>query len=64
MSEKNQPSHNVYTNIGGHDNKVKIKIGAAWKHTKGDGFNIQLNALPIGGSLVVFPVTDANDEKD
>lgn len=35
------------------DKEFWLQIGAAFPHTKGDGFNILLNALPLGEKLVV-----------
>jgi serine/threonine protein kinase HipA of HipAB toxin-antitoxin module len=30
-----------------------IRVGAAWDHDDGDGFQITLKALPLNGTLVV-----------
>jgi hypothetical protein len=30
-------------------------IGAAWKQTKGEGYNLQLDSLPIDGRIVLLP---------
>lgn len=30
-------------------------IGAAWPNKKGDGFNIQLDSLPLGRDLTLLP---------
>ena len=32
---------------------VWTKIGAAWPHGTGPGFNIQLDALPLGDRIVL-----------
>jgi hypothetical protein len=32
---------------------IWTKIGAAWPHDKGNGFTIQLEALPIGDRIVL-----------
>lgn len=40
-------------------------IGAAFAHDKGPGFSIQLDALPIGGRIVLLePKTDKADGND
>jgi hypothetical protein len=33
------------------------RIGGAWKHEKGDGINLQIQALPLNfeGKIVLFP---------
>ncbi|HZV20862.1 MAG TPA: hypothetical protein VE986_04880 [Hyphomicrobiales bacterium] len=37
------------------------RIGGAWKHTKGDGINLQIQALPLNfeGKIVLFPPKSA-----
>lgn len=50
----------VFTVVeGGEKNKdYWLKIGRCFPHTNGDGgFNILLNALPIGNKLIVKPRT-------
>lgn len=37
---KNRPSHGVYIVEGEGDNAYWTKVGAAWAHKDGDGFNI------------------------
>lgn len=50
---KNQPSHGVYVVEGEGDRAFWTKVGAAWPHQDGDGFNIALTALPLSGRLVI-----------
>lgn len=38
-------------------------IGVTWAHKKGTGFNIELEALPIDGRIVLMPPSDG-DHKD
>jgi hypothetical protein len=46
MSDK--PTLVAYT-VKDRENRKAIwtRVGAAWRHGRGDGFNIQLDALPI-----------------
>ena len=40
---------------------ILTRIGAAWKHKKGDGgINVQIRALPLNfdGKIVLFPPKD------
>jgi hypothetical protein len=41
--------------------KSWTKIGVAFPHKEGTGFNIQLKAYPVNGSLVVLPAEAAED---
>src|SRR5438552_17139914 len=64
-----QPTHRAYTVIkrGEGQDDYWLNIGAAIKHEDGDGFNIILQAMPIGngdgpGKIVLRPPT--TDEGD
>jgi hypothetical protein len=51
-TQKNRP-YAVYVVEGEGDNAYFTKVGAAWPHKDGDGFNITLTAVPLNGRLVV-----------
>tara|TARA_R110002124_G_scaffold261819_1_gene427774 strand:- start:728 stop:937 length:210 start_codon:yes stop_codon:yes gene_type:complete len=62
-SQTKAPSHAVYVVEGDGDNAFWTKVGSAWGHDDGDGFNIRLTALPIDGRLVIRkPKPRANQE--
>lgn len=48
-----RPSHAVYVVEGEGQDAYWTRIGSAWAHSDGDGFNIQLSALPMNGRLTV-----------
>lgn len=50
---KNLPSHDVYVVEGEGDRAFWAKVGAAWPHQDGEGFNVSLTALPISGRIVI-----------
>ena len=37
------------------------KVGVAFPHKEGTGYNIQLRALPVDGKLVVLPASASED---
>ena len=43
----------------GQEQSDWMRVGVAWKHKSGDGFDIWLDALPVNGRIVVRP----NDAK-
>ena len=43
----NRPTHSVYAKAYVNGQKLNVKIGGAWKHSKGTGFNISLNDMVI-----------------
>lgn len=50
---RTRPSHAVYVVEGEGESAYWTKIGAAWAHEDGDGFNLQLSCLPLTGRLVI-----------
>lgn len=48
-----RPSHAVYLVEGEGKDTYWTKIGAAWAHDDGEGFNLSLSALPLNGRLVI-----------
>ena len=52
-TQKSRPTHAVFVVEGEGDSAFWTKIGAAWAHEDGEGFNITLTALPLNGRLVV-----------
>lgn len=61
-SSPNRPTHAVYVVEGEGENAYWTKIGSAWSHSDGDGFNIQLTALPLTGRIVVRKPKQAKAE--
>ncbi len=56
--EKKRPHATAYVvrNFEGHDGKEDsswLKIGVAWLHKDGEGFDVILDAVPVEGRLVV-----------
>lgn len=37
------------------------KIAVAWAHKDGKGFNVQMDAVPVGGKLVLRTVPEDHD---
>jgi len=48
---------------GGKTARSWTKIGAAFPHADGLGFNLELKALPVGGKLVVRPPIEERAER-
>lgn len=46
MSKK--PDYIAYSVQGEGETAQWTEVGAAWPHTNGDGFNVELKALPLG----------------
>lgn len=49
----NLPTHGVYVVEGEGENAYWTKVGAAWSHQDGQGFNITMTAVPLTGRLVL-----------
>ena len=61
----NMPSHKVYVVEGEGDEAFWTRVGSAWAHKDGKGFNVTLSALPTNGRLVLRVPTedDAKEEE-
>tara|TARA_R100000697_G_C5347402_1_gene170820 strand:- start:326 stop:529 length:204 start_codon:yes stop_codon:yes gene_type:complete len=44
-TENKRPTHTLFASQTIDGQEVKIRVGVAWKHKKGDGFNIALDNL-------------------
>ena len=42
-----------WTNAEGAEQANWIRVGVAFKHRDGKGFNVELKAIPVGGKLVI-----------
>ena len=47
------PSHIAYHVRDGKDKGFWTRIGVAWQHKDGKGFNIQLDVVPLDGRIQV-----------
>jgi len=54
----NMPSHKVYVVEGEGDEAFWTRVGSAWAHKDGKGFNVTLSALPTNGRLVLRVPSD------
>jgi hypothetical protein len=52
-----KPTHTAYQvreyESGGEKRSSWTRIGAAWAHPDGEGFNIRLYAMPVDGNIVL-----------
>ncbi len=56
------PSHIAYqVRDGKNDKGFWTRIGAAWPHGDGKGFNIQIETLPLDGRITLRIVSEKND---
>lgn len=60
-NQKKRPDLNAYVVTGTAENPFYTKIGGAWKNKLG-GYGIRLDALPIGGEIVLFPPKVEDDK--
>lgn len=56
------PSHIAYQ-VRDREGKKSVwtRIGGAWPHTDGRGFNIQLDAVPLDGRISLRVFSDKQD---
>lgn len=49
----NLPSHGVFVVEGEDEKAFWTKVGCAWQHGDGQGFNVTLSTVPLSGRLVL-----------
>lgn len=52
------PTHNAYQVREGSKQSYWTRIGAAWAHKDGNGFNIILECLPLDGKVTLRTVSE------
>ena len=67
MSKSNQPAYHAYSVTAAEQDSKSTwtRIGALWPHKNGDGFNLQLDCLPLDGRVVLRkpkPKTDVEKQ--
>jgi hypothetical protein len=59
----NKPTHRVFQVIEtGKDKKFWNRIGGAWEHEDGNGFNLSLNSIPLDGRMVIRRIEKDDEE--
>jgi hypothetical protein len=58
MTDSKKPTHRAYVvkTFRGKDGEEKsrwLEIGSVWTHANGEGFNVELDALPVDGKIVI-----------
>ena len=54
MTNTKKPAFIAYAVTGEGKQAFWTRIGSAWPHQHGEGFNIELNALPVNGRIVLM----------
>jgi hypothetical protein len=52
-----KPTHRIYRVAGEGKEAIWTPIGAAWENRDGKGFSVTMDALPIGGRVVMRVIT-------
>ena len=69
MSDNKKPTHKVFVveereGEGKDEDAFWTRVGSAWPHKDGKGYNIVLSALPLNGRLVLREFTEDDDKAD
>ena len=59
----NKPSHVAYHVRDGGEGKKSFwtRIGSAWAHADGKGFNVQLEVVPLDGRITLRVASEKKD---
>jgi len=58
QSSSKAPTHIAYHVREGNDKGYWTRIGAAWAHKDGKGFNLSLECLPVDGKISLRVVSE------
>jgi len=59
----NKPSHSAYqVRDSANGKSFWTRIGSAWAHADNNGFNIQLDCVPLDGRITLRGVTENKDQ--
>jgi len=62
-STSKKPSHSAYqVRDGANGKSFWTRIGSAWAHADNNGFNIQLDCVPLDGRITLRVVTEKKDQ--
>ena len=69
VSDHKKPTHKVFVveereGEGKDEDAFWTRVGSAWPHKDGKGYNIVLSALPLNGRLVLREFTEDDDKVD
>ena len=69
MSDNKKPTHKVFVvedreGEGEDGDAFWTRVGSAWAHKDGKGFNVVLSALPLNGRLVLRNFTEEDGKGD
>ena len=59
----NSPTHIAYVVRESKGKSFWTRIGVAWQHKKGtaNGYNIQLEVVPLDGRITLLPASDKKE---
>ncbi len=61
QSTSNKPTHIAYSVTDRNDKSYWTRIGSAWQHKDGRGFNCELQIVPLDGRVTLRVATDKKD---
>lgn len=61
-SQSKAPTHTAYQVRDGKSGKsFWTRVGSAWPHADGQGFNVQLDCVPLDGRVTLRVVSDKKE---
>ena len=60
-TESKAPTHVAYHVREGKDKSFWTRVGAAWQHKDKNGFNIQVDFVPLDGRITLRTATEKKD---
>jgi len=64
QSTGRKPTHRIYIVTGEGEKAIWRPIGAGWSHGDGKGMNLNVDALPLQGRLVLREIKPKDETAD
>lgn len=63
-TQSKAPTHSAYQVRDGKNGKsFWTRIGAAWSHADGQGFNLQLDCVPLDGRVTLRIISEKREQQ-
>lgn len=64
QSTSNKPEYIAYHVVDRGEKSYWTRVGVAWKHRDGNGFNVELQIMPLDGRISLRVATERKEAAD
>lgn len=64
QSTSNKPTHIAYHVVDRGEKSYWTRVGVAWQHRDGNGFNVELQIMPLDGRISLRVATERKESAE